>query len=330
FDGIKMGRCVCCNGQRTERVPKLCLSRSYPLVCFLHALCLLYYGIVRKVRCRRRRGGHDVERDGHSEQHASGSDTGHQDVAAKHQTCRNSGDPTERHGVDQERGDCRPSAGVSAFMRTRPEGDKLLLLAAQQVTACGQLSVQTTGMHEESLPFPKGVSVHVRLRQPSRYGACSHGIVFGLRTIRLAEGDRGSCRLDALLSRLNGLTMSLDLVACVAPLLGGARACVGESGWAECIRVGNGSLMMLPQRPYLRPLLPQRGEPTSPQPQTGSIGGWRCRRVAGEILDLALGFFEVGGACRFGFFGGTPRLLVLLERLFVLLHRITDGNGDIK
>ena len=124
FDGIKIRRCLCCNCQRTERFPKLCLSRGYPLVCCLHALFLLCHGIVRKVRCRRRRGGHDVERDGHSEQHSSGSDTGQQDVAAKHQTCRDSGNPTERHGVDQERGDCRPSAGVSAFMRTRPEVDK--------------------------------------------------------------------------------------------------------------------------------------------------------------------------------------------------------------
>src|SRR5262249_9424220 len=265
-----------------------------------------------------------------SEQHASGSDTGQQEVAAKHQTCRDSGNPTERHGVDQERRDCRPSAGVSACMRTRPEGDKLLLLAVQQVAACGQFSVQPTGMREESLPFPQGVSVHVRLPQPSRYGACSHGIVFGLCTIRLAEGDHGGCRLDALLSRLNGLTMSLDLVACASPLLGGARAFVDESGWAECVRGGNGALMMLPQRPYLGPLLPQRGEHTSPQPQTGSIGGGGCLPDAGEILDLSLGFFEVGGACRFGLFGGPPRLLVLLERLFVLLHRITDGNRDIK
>ena len=124
--------------------------------------------------------------------------------------------------------------------------------------------------------------------------------------------------------------MSLDLVACVAPLLGGARAFVGESGWAECVRGGNGSLMILPQRSYLGPLLPQRGEHTSSQTQTGRIGGWRCRRVAGEILYLSLGFFEVGGSCRFGLFGGTPRLLVRLERLFVLLHRIADGNGDIK
>src|SRR5262249_7722357 len=156
--------------------------------------------------------------------------------------------------------------------------------------ACCQFSVQTTGMREESLPFPQGVSVHMRLRQPSRYGACSHCIVFGLCTIRLAGGDHRGCQLDALLSRLNGLTMSRDLVACASPLLGGARAFVGESSWAECVRGGNGSLMMLPQRPYLDPLLPQRGEQTSPQPQTGSIGGWRCRRVAGEILDLALGF----------------------------------------
>src|SRR6266699_3525616 len=59
FDGIKIRRCLCCNCQRTERFPKLCLSHGYPLVCCLHALFLLGHGIVRKVRCRRRRGGHD-------------------------------------------------------------------------------------------------------------------------------------------------------------------------------------------------------------------------------------------------------------------------------
>ena len=96
----------------------------------------------------------------------------------------------------------------------------------------------------------------------------------------------------------------------------------------ECIRSGYGSLEVLPQRYYLSPLLPQRGEHTRRRRRPAVLAGGGVAAVSvssctcSDSLRSAVRVVSVSFAA--------PRLLVLLKGLLVLLHGIADGNGDVK